>query len=186
MSAWEEWQDADACLDAAMAFLDEFNSDELREVKTKNQEQASSPSECKRTRRTNGNSERQHRYRKRRKDEITELRTQAELLDKRLRWLKERSTARSLKQEVTQVKQRAPCDALGTVWMEIATRQYQQRSEAEKENIRLRRILDKLFDLSKCLERVLVPKQKLRQQVRSIVCKWLDILLNLCRCRQHY
>ncbi|KAI9909660.1 hypothetical protein PsorP6_015324 [Peronosclerospora sorghi] len=64
---------------------------------------------------------------------------------------------------------------MGTVWTEIATRQYQERRRAEVENIRLKLILEGQIKMAKGLEKMLTKRTSLRV-MESIQGKYLTSL----------
>lgn len=59
----------------------------------------------------------------------------------------------------------APSTALAAVWGEMAKRQYQERQMAEKENVRLKLILERQLKMAKSLEKIL--RNRHNNQVRG-------------------
>ena len=162
MTDWDDWSDADACVDEALAFIDEFADQDESHTNEETKERSVPIQQGNRS----SHSKRQRRYRKRRSDEIRLLKTQAEALEKRLNWLRMGSSPKIAPVQQKTGTNTAPCEALASMWKETATRQFQQRSESEKENAQLRHLLQQFLCLAESIDRVLLPQLPIRQEVR--------------------
>ncbi|KAG7399862.1 hypothetical protein PHYBOEH_007723 [Phytophthora boehmeriae] len=170
--------DDDAALEAALAFLDEFQEAEadvgdVEEAKRRRQVERN---ERKKLLRRAGVYADPNRVRNERRKEIIHLQREIERLQIDLQTLQTTGRQSGPRQR----REAAVCTQLSTVWREIAGRQQTRRGAAEREHLRLKRALQRQRKVAENLKNLI--QKRARQLVwRTDECSCLTSL----SCRKH-